>query len=88
MNWGITFEEKESCKPGPITEHKATQILVEAIEMWLFEQEFKVMKVIAVKDEKGSFADAFIAALGARSGCSRTLTFSLKAARLPGFELA
>jgi predicted nucleic-acid-binding protein len=47
--------------------------------MWLFEQEFRV---------KGSFADAFIAALRARSGCSRTLTFNLKAARLPGFELA
>jgi len=41
----------------------------------------------AVKDEKGSFADAVIAQLGARAGCSRTLTFDHKAARLPAFEL-
>lgn len=42
----------------------------------------------ALKDGQGSFADAVIAALGARAGCSRTLTFDHKAARLPGFELA
>jgi len=41
----------------------------------------------AVKDEKSSFADAVIAQLGARAGCSRTLTFDHKAARLPAFEL-
>jgi len=41
----------------------------------------------AVKDEKGSFADAVIAELGARAGCSGTLTFDHKAARLPAFEL-
>ena len=42
---------------------------------------------IALKDGHGSFADALIGALGARAGCSRTLTFDRKAARLPGFEL-
>ena len=41
----------------------------------------------AVKDEKSSFADAVIAQLGARAGCSRTLTIDHKAARLPAFEL-
>jgi predicted nucleic-acid-binding protein len=41
-----------------------------------------------VKKGQGSFADAVIAALGARAGCSRTLTFDRKAARLAGFELA
>ena len=41
----------------------------------------------AVKDEKSSFADAVIAQLGARAGCSRTLTFDHKAARFPAFEL-
>ena len=44
--------------------------------------------VIALKNGQGSFADAVIAALGAKNGCSRTLTFDKKALRLPGFELA
>jgi len=42
---------------------------------------------IALKDGQGSFADAVIAALGARMGCSCTLTFDRKALRLPGFKL-
>jgi predicted nucleic-acid-binding protein len=43
--------------------------------------------MIALK--KGhSFADAIIAALGAKAGCSFTLTFDQKAVRLPGFKLA
>jgi len=44
--------------------------------------------MIALKNGQGSFADAVIAALGAKRGCSRTLTFDRKALRLPGFELA
>ena len=43
--------------------------------------------MIALKDGQGSFADAVIAALGARMGCSCTLTFDRKALRLPVFEL-
>src|SRR5713226_7442685 len=43
--------------------------------------------MIALKEGRGSFADALIAALGAKAGCSRTLTFDRKAARLSGFEL-
>jgi predicted nucleic-acid-binding protein len=37
----------------------------------------------ALKEGRGSFADALIGALGAKAGCSRTLTFDTKAARLP-----
>ena len=44
--------------------------------------------MIALKQGRGLFADALIGALGARAGCSRTLTFDQKAARLPGFALA
>jgi predicted nucleic-acid-binding protein len=43
--------------------------------------------MIALKEGRGSFADALIGALGARAGCSRTLTFDRKALRLPDFEL-
>jgi len=42
---------------------------------------------IALKKRGGSFADALIGALGARAGCSRTLTFDKTALKLPGFEL-
>jgi predicted nucleic-acid-binding protein len=43
--------------------------------------------MIALKEEQGSFADSVIATLGLRAGCSCTLTFDHKAARLHGFEL-
>ena len=43
--------------------------------------------MIALKEGRGSFADALIGALGARAGCSRTLSFDQKASRLPDFEL-
>lgn len=44
--------------------------------------------MIALKEGQGSFADALILALGARAGCSHTVTFDRKALRLPGFRLA
>jgi predicted nucleic-acid-binding protein len=43
--------------------------------------------LIALKEGRGSFADALIGALSARAGCSRVLTFDRQALRLPGFEL-
>jgi predicted nucleic-acid-binding protein len=43
--------------------------------------------MIALKEGQGSFADSVIVALGVRAGCSCTLTFDHKAARLRGFEL-
>ena len=42
--------------------------------------------MIALREGHGSFADALIGRLGCRAGCTRTLTFDRKAARLPGFE--
>ena len=43
--------------------------------------------MVALKQGRGSFADALIAELGAQAGCIRTLTFDQKAIRLPNFEL-
>jgi predicted nucleic-acid-binding protein len=43
--------------------------------------------MIAVKEERGSFADALIGALGAKAGCAHTLTFDQKALRLPEFKI-
>jgi predicted nucleic-acid-binding protein len=42
--------------------------------------------MIALREGRGSFADALIGALGAKAGCSRTLTFDRKAVRLADFE--
>lgn len=43
--------------------------------------------MVALKEGRGSFADALIGILGARAGCSHTLTFDKRASRLAGFEL-
>jgi predicted nucleic-acid-binding protein len=71
-----------------------TREIVKAIERVLqtdvlvVENEQEVFTaMIALKGRHGSFADALIAALGARMGCRYTLTFDRKALRLAGFEL-
>lgn len=43
--------------------------------------------MVALKEGHGSFADALIAELSAKAGCSFTLTFDHKALRVPGFKL-
>jgi predicted nucleic-acid-binding protein len=58
------------------------------IDVLIVENEQEVFTAMtALKKGQGSFADALITALGARQGCSRTLTFDQKALRLPGFVL-
>jgi predicted nucleic-acid-binding protein len=42
----------------------------------------------ALREGQGEFAAALIAELSATAGCSHTLTFDRKAAKLPGFVLA
>ncbi|MGA8090439.1 MAG: type II toxin-antitoxin system VapC family toxin [Terracidiphilus sp.] len=44
--------------------------------------------MISLRTGVASFSDALIAALGSWAGCSSTLTFDRKAARLKDFELA
>ena len=44
--------------------------------------------MVALKDGLGGFADALLAALGSRAGCSCTLTFDRRALRLAEFEAA
>jgi predicted nucleic-acid-binding protein len=58
-------------------------------DLLLIENEQEVFTaMIELKSGRGSFADALIAALGAKAGCKHTLTFDQKALRLPGFESA
>ena len=58
-----------------------TDVLVVEHEQEVF------VAMIALKERRGSFADALIVALGAKAGCSRTVTFDRRAARLDGCEL-
>ena len=58
------------------------------VEVLTLENEPEVFTaMVALKQGRGSFADVLIAELGARAGCTRTLTFDQKAGRLPRFEL-
>jgi predicted nucleic-acid-binding protein len=58
------------------------------VEVLTIENEQEVFTaMVALKQARGSFADALIAELGARAGSTGTLTFDQKAGRLPGFEL-
>jgi len=58
------------------------------VEVLIIEDEQQVFTaMVALKEGRASFADALIAELGARAGCTRTLTFDQRAGRLPSFEL-
>ena len=58
------------------------------IEVLVLESEQEVFAaMLALKQGRGTFADALIAELAARAGCTHTLTFDNKAVRLPGFKL-
>jgi predicted nucleic-acid-binding protein len=74
-------------------EFSATDIAV-AIERMLqapvltVESEQEVFTaMIAMKERRASFSDALIGALGARAGCSTTVTFDRRAAGLENFDL-
>ena len=59
------------------------------IDVLVVENEREVFAAMVVlKQRRGTFADALIAELGTKAGCSHTLTFDRKALRLPGFKLA
>jgi predicted nucleic-acid-binding protein len=73
--------------------HLADGDIAAAIERMLqtdvlvIESEQKVFTaMIALREGRGSFADALIGALGTKADCSHTVTFDQKALRLPGFE--
>jgi len=54
----------------------------------LIQNEQEVFIAMAVmKTGRGSFADALVSALGTWAGCTATVTFDRRAARLAGFEL-
>jgi predicted nucleic-acid-binding protein len=73
---------------GDLAIATAIERLLQA-EVLIVESEQQVFAaMIALKRGHGSFADALIGALGAKAGCSNTLSFDQKALRLPGFAPA
>jgi predicted nucleic-acid-binding protein len=58
------------------------------VETLFVQNEREVFMAVAILSAgTGSFADALIGAMGEWAGCSTTLTFDKKAARLKGFQL-
>ena len=58
------------------------------IDVLTIESEQEVFTaMMALKQGRGTFADALIAELGSRAGCTHTLTLDKKALRLPGFKI-
>ncbi|HMD31330.1 MAG TPA: type II toxin-antitoxin system VapC family toxin [Candidatus Acidoferrales bacterium] len=58
------------------------------VDVLVVENEREVFTAMtALKKGQGLFADALIAELDARAGCSCTLTFDRKALRLSGYQL-
>jgi predicted nucleic-acid-binding protein len=65
--------------------HQRSFALTGLIAVFLDYEQEVFAAMIALKEGRDSFADALIAALGARVGCTHTITFDKKALRLPGF---
>ena len=65
----------------------AIERILQANTLVVQDEQEVFMAMIALKEGSGSFADALIGALGAKAGCSSTLTSDKTALRLPGFQL-
>jgi len=55
-------------------------------DAFVVEQEREVFIASTALASGSGFADALVEALGAKAGCSHTVTFDKKALRMPGFE--
>ena len=65
----------------------AIERILQAAELIVQSEQEVFTAMIALKEGRGSFADALIAVIGQRAGCEFTVTFDGKALRLPGFAL-
>lgn len=70
--------------PSQIASHLENLLAADSLEVQNEQQVFDA--VFDLKRGTGDFEDALIAALNAWAGCSHTLTFDRKAARLPHFR--
>lgn len=65
----------------------AIERVLQAAELIVEHEQEVFTAMIALKEGRGSFADALIAVIAQRAGCEFTATFDRKALRLPGFAL-
>ncbi|HET8638365.1 MAG TPA: type II toxin-antitoxin system VapC family toxin, partial [Acidobacteriaceae bacterium] len=70
--------------PFQIASHLENLLVAETIEIQNEQQVFEA--AFALKRGVGEFEDTLIGALNSWTGCSHTLTFDRKAARLPHFQ--
>jgi predicted nucleic-acid-binding protein len=70
--------------PAQIALHMENLLAADSLEVQNEQQVFEA--VFALKNGIGEFEDALIGALNAWAGCSHTLTFDKRAARLPSFQ--
>ncbi len=80
--WVLRSLFKQS--PSQIAAHIEHLLAADSFEVQNEQQVFEA--TFALKRGLGEFEDALIGALNAGAGCSRTLTFDRKAARLPHFQ--
>ena len=71
--------------PSQIATHVEHLLAADSLEVQNEQQVFEA--AFALKRGAGEFEDALIGALNAWAGCSSTLTFDRKAARLPHFQV-
>lgn len=65
---------------------QAIERMLQADTLFIQNEQEVFTAMISLKTGQGSFADALIGALGTWAGCTSTLTFDRKAARLRGFD--
>jgi predicted nucleic-acid-binding protein len=71
--------------PSEIATHLEHLLAADSLEVQNEQQVFEA--AFALKRGTGEFEDALIGALNAWAGCSHTLTFDRKTARLPHFQV-
>ena len=82
MVWVLRSLLKQT--PSQVASHLERLLTADSLEVQNEQQVFEA--VFAIKRGTGEFEDALIGALNAWAGCSHTLTFDRKAARLPYFH--
>jgi predicted nucleic-acid-binding protein len=70
--------------PAQIASHLENLLTTDCLEVQNEQQVFEA--AFALKRGSGEFEDALVGALNAWTGCSHTLTFDRRAARLPHFH--
>lgn len=79
------LERAYRLKPSEIAD--AVESMLQADVLTIDDEQEVYNAMIALRRGTGSFADALIAALGTKAGCTHTLTFDRSATRLEGIKL-